>query len=355
MIVLDVPAEVVQQVPALIESRYAAGVEARRAGRHDEALRLFGDVLAEQPGNVDARLNLGLSLLAQGQIDEADEAFTAVLAAAPGYADAEIGRARVAQRQGDRAAALESARRARRLEPNRPDIQRLVRELEPTPWRMDLDLSRSTLSAGLSDWTEQRLAVSRRLTDDWGASLAIERTERFDDIDVYTEARLDRRGRRGSAYVAIGGALDADYRPELAVRAGAVAGVGRGVSATLDAAAARYGVGTVLSVQPGVAASLLADRLNLWTRWINVRDETGTHRQGYALGGAFQVNDRVRLRTAYADAPESSEGVTVDVRSRSGGIDVGLTDRATVRVTVTSERRGAFDREEIAVGLGWRF
>jgi len=355
MIAPDVPVEVVQQVPAPIEARYAAGVAARRAGRHGEAVALFNGVLAEQPANVDARLNLGLSLLALGRLDEADAAFRSVLATAPGYADAEVGRARVAQRRGERAAAFESAGRARRLEPERPDIQALVRELEPTPWRVDLDAARSTLSSGLPEWTEQRLAVSRRLTEDWDAGLAIERTERFDDVDIYTEARLDRRASRGSAYVALGGAVDADYRPELALRAGTVIAMGGGLSATLDGSAARYGVGTVLSLQPGAAASLFADRLNLWARWINVRDETGSHRQGYALGGAFQATDRLRLRAAFADAPESSEGVTIDVRARSLGVDFGVTDRATVRVTATSEDRGAYDREEIAVGLGWRF
>lgn len=355
MIAPDFPVEVIQQVTAPVEARYAAGVGARRAGRNREAVVLFNGVLAEQPQNVDARLNLGLSLLALGRLDEADQAFRTVLAAAPVYADAEIGRARVAQRRGDRAAAFESAGRARRLEPERPDIQALVRELEPTPWRVDLDTARSTLSAGLPDWTEQRLALSRRLSGDWDAGIAIERTERFNDVDVYTEARLDRRASRGSAYVALGGAANADYRPELALRAGAVIALGRGVSATLDGSAARYGVGTVLSLQPGVAASLFADRLNLWTRWINVRDETGSDRQGYAFGGSVQPTDRLRLRAAFADAPESSEGVTVDVRSRSVGADFKVTDRATLRVTATSEDRAAYDREEIAVGLGWRF
>ncbi|HST91898.1 MAG TPA: YaiO family outer membrane beta-barrel protein, partial [Brevundimonas sp.] len=307
------------------------------------------------PGNVDARLNQGLSLLALGRLDEADSAFQAVLAAAPDYADAEVGRARVAQRRRDPSAALASARRAQALEPGRTDIRGLVRELEPAPWRIDLDSSRSTLSAGLPEWTEQRLAVSRRVAEGWDASVAIERTERFDNIDIYTEGRLERRLSGGSAYVAFGGAVDADYRPELALRTGGAYELGGGLSAKVEASIARYGVGTVVSLQPGLAASLLADRLNLSVRWINVRDETGTHRQGYAIGGAFQASDRLRVRAGLADAPESSEGVTVDVRSRTVGFDLGISDRATVRVTATSEDRQAYDRDEIAVGIGWRF
>lgn len=355
MIAHDVPVEAVQQVSAPIGDRYGAGVAARRAGRHAEALGLFRSILVEQPGNVDARLNLGLSLLALDRLDEADEAFRAVLAVAPGYADAEVGRAQVAQRRGDTVGALESARRAERLAPERPDVRALVRALEPVPWRIDLDVARSSLSAGLPDWTEQRLAVSRRLSDRVDAGLMVERTERFDDVDLYAEARIDRRASRGSAYLAVGGAFNADYRPEVAVRGGALTSLGGGLAATVDASAARYGVGTVLSLQPGLAASLFADRLNVSARWINVRDETGDLRQGYALGGAVQLTERLRLRAGVADAPESSEGVTVDVRSRFVGVDVGVTDRVVVRVTATTEDRGSYDREEIAVGLGWRF
>ncbi|HZV83377.1 MAG TPA: YaiO family outer membrane beta-barrel protein, partial [Brevundimonas sp.] len=171
----------------------------------------------------------------------------------------------------------------------------------------------------------------------------------------YTEARLNRRLPDGSAYVALGGAVNANYRPEVAVRAGAVFTLAGGLTATLDASAARYGSGSVVSLQPGLAASLFADRLNLSARWINVRDETRRHRQGYALGGSYQVTDRLRVRAGFADAPESSEGVTVDVRARTVGLDIGVTHRATVRVTATSEDRGSYEREEVAVGLGWRF
>jgi YaiO family outer membrane protein len=355
MIVHAVPAESVQTVQAPAQARYAAGVGARRAGRHAEALALFDSVLVEQPGNVDARLNQGLSLLALGRLDEADRAFLAVLAVAPNYADAEVGRARVARRRGDSAAALASARRAEGLAQGRPDIRSLVRELEPTPWRIDLDASRSTLSAGLPQWTEQRMAVSRRVADGWDAGVAVERTERFNDIEVYGEARVDRRLRGGSAYLALGGAVNADYRPELALRTGGALALGGGLSATVDASAARYGVGTVISLQPGLAGSLFADRLNLSVRWINVRDETGNRRQGYAVSGGFQATDRLRLRAALADAPESSEGVTVDVRSRSVGFDLGVTDRATLRVTATSEDRRTYDRDDLSVGIGWRF
>ena len=56
MIVLDVPAEVVQQVPALIESRYAAGVEARdlvveRAARPGEGRHELGERAARRPAD----------------------------------------------------------------------------------------------------------------------------------------------------------------------------------------------------------------------------------------------------------------------------------------------------------------
>lgn len=346
------PPAIVQTDP---QALYEAAVADRRAGRHQQALERLESVLAAQPDHVDARLNLGLAQLALNRLSEAETSFRAVLARAPDYAEAHAGLARVAQRRNDPDAARLEAAEAIRLAPNDPEIRALWNATRPQPqWRFDVDVTRSRLSDGLPDWTEARLAASRSLGDGWSTGLAAEWTERFGDSDLYLEGRAERGWNGRSLYVAVGGAPDADYRPELAVSFGGRLAIAQRLTLGVDGAVARYGVGTVVGLHP-VAAFRVTDQLELTGRWINVRDENGELRSGYAVSGYWQAADRLGVRLGYADAPESSEGVTVDVRTWSLGADIGLTDRVALRFSGLSEDRGAYQREALSVGLGWRF
>ena len=352
MIVQDVPAEVRADPAAL----YEAAVADRRAGQHGAALVKLNAVLQARPEDVDARLNRGLSLLALNRLDEAEADFDAVLAAAPDYVDARLGLAQIAQRQGDLDVARREVARAALAAPDRADVAALGGALRPPPaWRFDLDVSKSRLGADLPGWTEMRLGALRALDERWTIGGAAEWTERFDNEDLFLEARLDRRFAWGGAYAALGGALEAEYRPEASLRAGAEIRLSPTVAGTLDASAARFASGDVTSLQPGLAADLAQGRIRVAARWINVWDETDQHRTGYALSARWEATDRLRLRLDHADAPETSEGVTVDIRAISVGAEIGLTDQVSLRLGALHEDRGAYDRDAITLGLGWRF
>lgn len=346
------PAAFVQVDP---QSLYQSAVADRLAGRPAEAVPKLEQVLAVRPDDVDARLNLGLALLALGRLDEAEVALVEVTRRAPTYVDAWVGLARVRQRRDDLPAARHAASEAARLAPADADVSALLASLEPSPpWRLDVGAARSRLSGGLPDWTEARVSVSRKLGA-WSAGAAVEVTERFDNTDVYLEARMDRTLDGGGLYVAVGGAPDADYRPEIAFAVGGQARLSPRIDATLDASVARYPTGTVIGLYPGLRATLPGDRIQLSARWINVRDENGVHRSGYSALVRWKATDRIALRAGYADAPESSEGATVDVKAWNLGADLGVTDRLTLRIGLLSEAREAYDREELSLGLGWRF
>ncbi|HYC98398.1 YaiO family outer membrane beta-barrel protein [Brevundimonas sp.] len=347
------PAAVVQVDP---QNLYRSAVADRLAGRPAEAVPKLEQVLAVRPDDVDARVNLGLALLALGRLDEAEAALVEVTRRAPTYVDAWVGLARIRQRRHDLPAARLAASEAARLAPGDAEVSALQASLEPSPpWRLDVGAARSRLSGGLPDWTEARVSLSRRLGDGWSAGAAVEITERFDNTDVYLEARMDRAFDGGGLYLALGGAPDADYRPEIAFAVGGHARLAPRIDATLDASAARYPTGTVIGLHPGLRATLPGDRIQLSARWINVRDENGVHRSGYSALARWQATDRVALRAGYADAPESSEGATVDVKAGNLGADLGVTDRLTLRIGLLSEDRDAYDREELSLGLGWRF
>lgn len=354
MIVAPEPAALVVQADP--QSLYQSAVADRLAGRPAEAVPKLEQVLSVRPDDVDARLNLGLALLALGRLDAAEAAFLDVTRRAPAYVDAWVGLARVHQRRGYLPAARRAASEATRLAPGDADVRAVQASLEsPPPWRLDVALAKSRLSGDLPDWTESRVSVSRRLGDGWNAAAGVEVTERFDDTDVYVDARLDGSFRGGAFYVALGGAPDADYRPEIALTAGGRARLTPRIAATLDASLARYPSGTVTGLHPGIQVTLPGDVIQLSARWINVRDENDVHRSGYAALGRWQATERLAIRAGYADAPESSEGATADVTAWSLAADLGVTDRLTVRVGLLSEDRQAYDREELTVGLGWRF
>lgn len=305
---------------------YAASVQDRLAGRHDAAIEGSRRVLAMRPEDVDARLNLALALMAAGRLDEAEAELDIVLSQTPDYADARIARDRVT--------------RLRRAEAN---------------WRFDVSSGYSDLSQGLEPWRETTMSLSRRMA---GGSIsgAIEHAERFDRTDTYVEARLDRPVGRGAVYGALGGAPDADFRPEIALKAGGQMPVGaQGWAVTVDAGLARYAVGTVTTLQPGLEYSTPDGRLVLGGRWISVRDEQDAYRSGYSLRAVLAISPSTRLRAGFADAPESSDGATVDVRSANLGMEVDVTDRLTLRLNGVREERSAYDRNDISLGFGVRF
>lgn len=353
MIVAPEPAVIVQ---ADTQSLYRSAVADRVAGRPEDALPKLEQVLAARPDDLDARLNLGLVFLALGRLDDAETAFRLVVARSPEYADAWIGLAQVERRRGDLDAARAMAAEARRAAPGSREVVALQKALEPAPTtRVDVQTARSRLSGGLPDWTETRLSVAYRLDQDIAVAIAVEATRRFGADDVYLEARLDRSFGGGSAYVAIGGAPDADYRAEVAIAAGGRVDLTAGLAGAVDGSVARYRTGVVTGLHPGVASDLADGRVQLSARWINVWDENGDYRSGYAAQGRWQALDRLALRLGYANAPETTNGFTVDVAAWNVGVDVDLTDRVTLRAGYVSEDRDAYDREELSFGIGWRF
>ena len=357
LLALAVPVEVAAQVQEYPRALYDAAVADRLGVRHSQAVDRLERVLVQHPPDVDARLNLGLSLLVLDRIAEAEAAFLAVLEQTPGHADAEVGLARAAERRGDRAAAREHGARAMALSPGREDIATFRRGLNDVACRVDVDASRSRLSGGLADWTETCVGASRALAGGWTVGGAVERTERFGRTDVYLERRLerclDRRLAGGDVSVALGGTPDADYRPEIVLLAGGSARVAPGLRATLDASAGRYASGSVESLHPGLTADLFGDRLELAVRW-NFWDETDRHRDGYAARAAWRVADRFRRSAGRSDAPESSEGVVVDVAVTTFGAAFDLTDRLTLRLGAVDEDRGSYERGQISPDIAWR-
>jgi hypothetical protein len=142
------------------------------------------------------------------------------------------------------------------MDPGRRDVQALWRDLRGVRTRLDVDVSQSRLTGGQADWTEQRLSLSQSLSSDLTLSASVEQTERFGLNDTWLAAGVVRRWARGSLDLTVSGTPDADYRPEVGVRVSGAYALGRGWEATLVGSVDRYPVGTVSSLQPGLATDI---------------------------------------------------------------------------------------------------
>ncbi len=344
---------------------YAAAVAARQAGRTGEAIAAFDLLSKQRPKDPDVWLNLGLSRMAAQRYGEADQAFETTLALAPDYRDARIAYARSALFAGR----PELARR--RLAPllaagsDDAEARGLDQQISATlampgepSWRLDIAYARSELSQDLGHWSSATLALSRRIDPRTTIGGSIEHTERFGVSDTYGEVLAARTfSPRWDGFIAVGGAPDADYRPEFTVRAGGSAGLRTTgtfrARLGLDGVWSRYAVGEVKSLQPYLV--LAAGPVSLTARSINTEDERGKHQSGYTLNGEWSATERLRLRLGWADAPESADGATVPVEAVSAGVAFDLAPRWTVQIAGAHEKRTAYDRDEIGVAVTRRF
>lgn len=333
-----IPADLSPPVPAAAAPADDAadllrrGVAARHAGDVEAALELLERAAARRPDDADVLLQLGLARQAAGDLGGAEQALARAEALAPGYADVREARARIAA--------------AGRAQPS------------PRPWRLDLWAAEGGPEGSDQPWRAAGLALGRRLGPDAGVAVSLEATERFGARDLYAELQGERRAGPWRLTGAVGAAPDADHRAELSAAAGAwrdlLGRPGRGLAIGLDARRSRYPSGDVWILQPGVR--LEAERATLDARWVRVQDETGAWRDGWTVRGGAEVNAWLRLEASLADAPETSEGRTLDVRSASAGARFALAEDVWLRLGWTVEDRGpAGRRRELGLALTRRF
>ena len=340
-------------------SRYAEAVENRQSGRPGIALKQFNQILTVRPADVDSRLNLGLCLYALGRLDEARSEFQRVIAEAPDYLDAYIALARNQAAQDDRDGALLALEQAETLQPGNTEIAEMTSAMaspRPRGMRANLRFSASGLTKDLPGWTEISPSFAWPVQSGLNLEVSALYAERFERTNTYLEGRLSRKFSWGSGHIAIGGSGNASFLPENSLGLGAVFSVPRhSLSWSVDARSAQYGSGNVRTLQPGIEKAWLDGRFALSGKWINVWDEQDRHRAGYTVQTRTIVAPGLTFRGGYADAPETSEGFTIDVKAVNSGLEWELTKQTVLRVDGVLEERSAYNRSELSLGLGWKF
>jgi tetratricopeptide (TPR) repeat protein len=77
-----------KEAAAAIQASAGAAVEAMKAGRHDEAIAKFQEVIAKVPNCADCYYNIGVSQMAKQQYTEAEASFKKSIEVKPDNADA---------------------------------------------------------------------------------------------------------------------------------------------------------------------------------------------------------------------------------------------------------------------------
>jgi YaiO family outer membrane protein len=228
--------------------------------------------------------------------------------------------------------------------------------------RLDIEASYSDLSHDLESWTEGSARAAYQADEDLTLAAALEVASRFENFDAYLEGRADYRVAPGVwAYALAGGTPDADFRPRFAAGAGGSArlfqddGMLAAAVTTVDARYADYLSGDVQTLNPGLELYLLKGRAFLTFRQINIWDETDRHRSGYLLRTDVEPWRGVTVVTGYSDAPDTSGGVTVDVRAWFTGLALDLDDSKVLRAAIGQDlRETGYDRTTFSLSLTLR-
>ena len=95
-----------KEAAAAVQALAGAAVEAMKAGRHDEAIAKFNEIVAKVPNCVDCYYNIGVAHAAKQQYTEAEAAFKKAVELKPDSAEAYTGLANIynAQKKFDLAA-----------------------------------------------------------------------------------------------------------------------------------------------------------------------------------------------------------------------------------------------------------
>lgn len=318
----QVPAEDGASGAAQGAGGYEAAVAARLAGDAQRARALLDAWIAQHPADSDALVQRGYAQLALGNPVLAADDFRAALALAPGYADAEAG------------LAIAAARRA-----------------PPGGARLLAGGAISRLGAGREDWREASLGGEVHLTPGLALGGQASWLRRFGVSDTEFEARAaihpnDRLWLRAS----IGGTPAADFRPELALAAGADLRLSRGTDATvlsLDASWQRFPLQQVVSLTPGITQYFGRGRWWASLRGLGIVPQGGGLELGALARLDFAPREGRRLFVGAGNGPDTDIGLVTRVTSVFAGAELPLSGRWSLLPSVAREwQQAGPDRTE---------
>ncbi len=221
---------------------FAEAMRHHRAGRDDEAEKLFRRVFTSDPGHVRALYYLGIAAARRGEYEAAEQLFGRALALAPAYADAHYNLGNVLQAQGRLEAAVASYRRAIALEPNAVEAHLALGKALMAQSRLEEAAASFARAIALAP---DRADAHFRLGDALQAQGQLEEA-----VASYRHAIALEPNHVG-AHIILGNALQTQGRLEEAT-----ASFERALALEPDHAGAHYNLGNVLRLQGRIAEAV---------------------------------------------------------------------------------------------------
>jgi len=217
-------------------------------------------------------------------------------------------------------------------------------------------LARVSVAGTRQEWADTIVTLAVPLSARTTLSTDLERENRAGIVDVRGQLRLDRRFAAGVAYVAVGVTPDADFRERWGIRVGGELAVAPMLILTGDVRYTDFDSGRTVAAEPGVRVITPSDRWSIALRSINLWDDRGEHRSGWALRGEVQLRQQLRLIAGGAPYPDTEAGITRRLRSGFAGAILSVSDDVVVRVTYEHEdRRESYIRDAGVIGISVRF
>lgn len=308
-------------------SDYEAAVTARRAGDLPRALALLDRWIAVHPQDSDGLVQRGYVHLALGDRQQAERDFRAALTIAPAYEDARAGLALINEREND------------------------------TPRGFVIAAgSFSDLDAGASDWLEASLAAEAPVSREVSLGGRATWYRRFGIEDVEIEGRVAAHPSENLwLRASVGGTPSADFRPELALSAGADLRIAEGQAATvlsLDTAWQRFPLQDVVSLTPGLTQYFGGGRWWATVRGIGIVPSGGDPEVGVLGRLDYAPDERRRFFAGAVNGPDTDLGIVTRVVSVFAGAELPLGERWSILPSLAREWRdvGA-DRMELRLEL----
>ncbi|PCD04096.1 hypothetical protein COC42_07275 [Sphingomonas spermidinifaciens] len=345
----------------------APAIAAREAGDFDRAIELLEAADRARPDDPEILRLLGTSYAFARRYDPAIATLTRARALAPRDQDIALALARAYLWSGRIAPAAGLAATIARDDPGNAELPVLAQAINrarnadpgfsPRPLiALSQSLARVRVGGTRREWADTIVTLAVPLSPRMTLSTDLERENRAGIVDVRGSVRLDRRFANGFAYVSVSTTPDADFRERWGVRAGGEFAVAPILMLTGDLRYTDFGRGKTVSAEPGVRLNSPSDRWSVALRSINLWDERGDHRAGWALRGEVQPRQRLRLIAGGATYPDTEAGITRRLRSGFVGAILSVSDDVVVRATYEHEdRRDSYVRDTGVIGVSVRF
>lgn len=359
------------QTAAGVEQLRAEATAAQARGDRTAAIAALEAAVALKPDDVDLLRRLGTAQAQAGQTDAALATLARARQLAPSDGDVKLAIAQTHYYRGEAETALRLAEEVLAVAPANADARELIerarRAVRGEAPRMRLDLYGSYSDFdddARKRWLESGIGIGYRVDPELTVTGRVDVADRFGKTDVALEAGVDGRvGAATSFNLAAGATPNADFLPQWLVRAGARTRLREGGADrvgdtifTLDARYAEYRSGSVETVSPGVEQYFAGGRFWATGRLIFTWDENGDRQTGWLVRGDGQLSDRLRLFAGYADAPETSENITLTTQTLFAGAVIDVDDRWSLRADYArDDREASYVRNVFTLGVGVRF